>query len=95
MHVITQKRIWGAKALYPNESSALDTWYRIIRANDFLSFNCLKKVFPSVDKVGKYHVFNIGGNKLRLIAIIDYQYQKLFIKEILTHANYDKNKWNK
>ncbi|MCF6766219.1 type II toxin-antitoxin system HigB family toxin [Thiotrichales bacterium 19S3-7] len=95
MHVITQKRIWDAKVLYPTVSNALDGWYRIIKSNDFLSFNHIKKVFPSVDKVGKYHVFDIGGNKLRLIAVIDYKFKKLFIREILAHSEYDKNKWNK
>jgi len=38
-------------------------------------------------------VFNIGGNKARLIAAIHYNTQKLYIRAVLTHTEYDKNKW--
>lgn len=93
MHVITQLRIWEAKKRCPETSTALDEWYRIVKANTYDSYADLKKTFHSVDKVGKYHVFNIGGNKLRLIAIVDYRYNKLFIRQVLTHKEYDKNKW--
>ncbi|PIG93102.1 type II toxin-antitoxin system HigB family toxin [Gloeocapsopsis sp. IPPAS B-1203] len=40
-------------------------------------------------------VFNIGGNKYRLITFIDYTYQKVFIRYILTHSEYDKDDWKK
>lgn len=95
MHIITQQRIWKAQSIFPETSNALDDWYRIVKKNAYYSFNDLKQTFPSVDKVGEYHVFNIGGNKLRLIAIVDYRYNKLFIREILSHKDYDKNKWKK
>jgi mRNA interferase HigB len=93
MHIITQQRIWEAKKKYPESSSALDEWYRIVKANNYHSFSDLKATFPSIDKVGKYHVFNIGGNKIRLIAIVEYNFNKLFIRQILSHKEYDKNKW--
>lgn len=39
------------------------------------------------------HVFDIGGNKLRLIAIVHYRAQKVFIPHVLDHGEYDKGKW--
>lgn len=53
----------------------------------------MKKLFPATDKVGTQHVFDIGGNKLRLIAIVQYRAQKLFIQHVLDHREHDKNRW--
>jgi mRNA interferase HigB len=40
-------------------------------------------------------VFNIGGNKYRLITLVDYAYQKVFVRAILTHAEYDREDWKR
>lgn len=93
MHVITQSRIWAAKAKYPDAASALDGWYRVIKKNQFNNFAELKRSFNSVDKIGSVFVFDIGGNKIRLIATIHFQRKKVYIRNILTHKEYDKNQW--
>ncbi len=62
MHIITQKRIWEAKAKYPNSAQALDGWLRVAEKNNFSHFAELKKSFNSVDRVGDLYVFYIGGN---------------------------------
>lgn len=95
MHVITKRRIVEAKELYPECESALDGWLRVVKNNEFKSFADLKTTFNSVDKVGHLYVFNIGGNKLRLIASIHFDRQKLYIRDILTHKEYDKCDWRK
>lgn len=64
-----------------------------MKANNFNSFNELKVLFPHADQVGKLTVFNIAGNKVRLIAAVHYNTQKIYIRNILTHNEYDKNKW--
>jgi mRNA interferase HigB len=93
MHVVTQKRIWEAQEQYPEAATALDGWYRLIKANQFENFAQLKTLFSSVDKVNDQYVFDIGGNKLRLIAQILFDRKKVFIRAILTHKEYDKNQW--
>jgi len=50
-------------------------------------------VFASVDKVGEKYVFNIGGNKYRLVTTIAYQIQVMWVKGVLTHVEYDKGAW--
>jgi len=45
--------------------------------------------------VGNLVVFNIGGNKYRLIAAIHFNRHKLYIRDVLTHAEYDKERWKK
>lgn len=93
MHIISQKRIREAKAKWPHAATALDAWYRLAKAGSPSSFTEMKALFPATDKVGKFHVFDIGGNKIRLIAIVHYQPQKLYIQHILDHAEYDRGKW--
>jgi len=48
---------------------------------------------PSADGVGKYTVFNIKGNAYRLIVEINYRSRRLFLRHVLTHAEYDKGAW--
>lgn len=55
----------------------------------------VKQTYPHADAVGKCTVFNIKGNKYRLITKIDYRAQTVRIKRVLTHAEYDKEKWKK
>lgn len=93
MHVITRRRITEAKILFPQCASALRGWLKIIEENEFKNFAELKETFNSIDKVDDLYVFDIGGNKLRLIASIHFNRQKLYIRHILTHQEYDKNKW--
>lgn len=53
----------------------------------------MKAIFPSTDKVGPLHVFDVGGNKIRLIAWVSYPAQRIYIKHVLDHYEYDKGKW--
>ncbi len=75
--------------------NALADWYRSIKQNDFSNFAELRLIFSSADKVGKLTVFNIGGNKVSLIAAIHYNRKKVYIRAVLTHKEYDAEKWKK
>lgn len=69
---------------------ALSRWYNLIKMADCLSWNELKLFFNSVDNVGNDHyVFNIKGNKYRLIAVIFFQLKTVNICRICTHEEYD------
>jgi mRNA interferase HigB len=93
MRIITEKRIREAKLQWPHAATALDAWHRLIAGNSFSGFVALRQTFPTADLVGELHVFNIGGNKIRLIAGINYRAQILYIKHVLSHTEYDKGKW--
>lgn len=93
MHVITRKRLNEFAKLHPDTTNALAQWYRLVKQNQFASFVELREMFPSADQVGKLTVFNIGGNKARLIAAIHYNRQKIYIRAVLTHSQYDEEKW--
>jgi mRNA interferase HigB len=93
MHVITRKRLNEFAKLHPDTNNALSQWYGLVKGNEFASFVELREMFPSADQVGKLTVFNIGGNKVRLIAAIHYNRQKVYIRAVLTHSEYDEGKW--
>ncbi len=93
VHVITRKRLWEFAKKHKEAEEPLNTWYAIMSKTDFRSFAELKRAFGSVDKVEKFTVFDIGGNKFRLIAVFHYNRQKVYIRHVLTHAEYDRGKW--
>ncbi len=93
MHIITRKRLNDFVEKFPETKNALADWYRLMKRNDFDSIAEIREIFPSADKVGKLTVFNIGGNKIRLVAAIHYNRKKIYIRACLTHKEYDEGKW--
>ena len=93
VHVITRRRLKEFAARHKQAEGPLGAWYAIVAKTDFTSFAHLRQVFRSVDKVGKFTVFDIGGNKFRLIVAIHYNRKKVYIRHVLTHAEYDKGNW--
>ena len=93
MHIITQKALREFAASHPDVESALQHWYQLMKHGNFQTLVEVKAIFPSADQVDDFTVFNIGGNKVRLITNIRYNRQKVYIVAVLTHAEYNKNKW--
>ena len=93
MHVIAKLALVEFWTKYPDAKGPLEAWYRIMRREVFADFNALRKTFGSADYVDPFTVFNIGGNKYRLIAVIHYNRHKVYIREVLTHGEYDRDKW--
>ena len=95
VHVISYKAIREFKAARPDAGSALDNWYRVSRVCKWANFAEVKQALGSADWVKPYVVFNVAGNKYRLIAEINFRSQTLFIRHILTHQEYAEGKWKK
>jgi mRNA interferase HigB len=93
MHIITRRRLNEFAKKHPESKSALQNWYQNAKGKDFSSFAEIRKIFGSADQVGKLTVFNIGGNKFRLIAAIHYNRKIIYIRAVLTHVEYDKGNW--
>jgi len=93
MHVITRKLLNEFAEKFPDTSSALGRWYANVKNSAFANFAELRAAFPTADQVGKLTVFNIGGNKVRLIAAIHYNRRKVYVRAVLTHAQYDEGRW--
>jgi mRNA interferase HigB len=90
MHVIARKILIDFSQKHSNAKEPLERWWKICTKNDFYSFLDLKKTFGNADMVNRCMIFNIGGGKYRLIARINFRAQRMWIKYILTHDDYEK-----
>lgn len=93
MHVISKKALEAFWSKHPAARAPLEAWYRIVKASSFETFVEVKRSFNSADYVPPYTVFDVGGNNFRVIAVIHYNRQKLYIRDVLTHRAYDD--WSK
>ena len=93
MRIISRKALREFWEIYPDSEQPLEDWYRITRHAFWLNLAQTRGDFPHADSVGDCTVFNIGGNKYRLIAKIRYNKQRVYITHVLTHKEYDKEKW--
>ena len=95
MHVIAKPARVNFWHIHPDAQSPLEAWHQIMEASEFADFKALRSTFASADYVKGLTVFNIGGNRYRLIASIHYNRQKAYIRAVLTHAAYDRGDWKK
>jgi mRNA interferase HigB len=93
MHIISRKILRQFWQKYPDSETALIRWFKLMNLAELQNFEELRAVLPSADLVNNLIIFNIGGNKYRLIASIHFNRQKIYISHILTHSEYDKNQW--
>lgn len=93
MHIISKKALQQFWERHPDSKNSLSRWLKIMEKTNFASFNELRTAFPSADKVGDLIVFNIAGNKCRLIASVHFNRGKVYIRHVLTHPEYDKGAW--
>ena len=93
MLVISRKRLREFWAVHRDAEGPLRAWFAVARAVTWRSFSDLRRTIPTADGVGRCVVFNIGGNKYRLIAAIHFNRGKLYVRRVLTHAEYDRGGW--
>ena len=95
MHVISRKRLLEASEDHADLGVPLDVWYRLAKRARWKNLFEVRQTFPTADGVGRFTVFNIKGNSFRLITEINYQTGRIFIRSVLTHAEYSKEGWKK
>lgn len=93
MKLISNKALRDFSAKHSAAEIPLQNFRILVEKTRFTSFADLKMTFGSVDKVGERYVFNIAGNKYRLITAIAFAPQLFWVKAVLTHAEYDKGEW--
>jgi mRNA interferase HigB len=93
LHVISRKNLLEAAKVHADLAGPLDVWYRIARKARWRSLVEVRQLFPSADAVDRFTVFNLKGNAFRLITEINYHTGKIFLRRVLTHAEYSKEGW--
>lgn len=90
MRIISRKRLREFWQKYPEMEKSLAYWYRIAKKADWENLVDVGKDFPHADSVGVCTIFNVGGNKIRLVTKIFYPNKKVLIRFVMTHAEYDR-----
>ena len=93
LRVISRKAIVEFAKTHADSLPPLTSWYATVTEASWTNFAELRADFPSADQLGRRTVFNIGGNKYRLISRVNYRFQKVYVLAILTHAKYDEGRW--
>jgi mRNA interferase HigB len=95
MNASSKSELFEKASKYPDGTKALQYWFDVTRAAEWRNLEDIRQDFPATDLVGALAIFSIKGNRYRLIARMVFQYQRVFIKECLTHAEYSKGAWKR
>lgn len=95
MDVVGYDKITEFTRKYPDSRKSLNSWFQIASKAKWKNLAEVKQSYPHADLYLCCTIFNIRGNNYRLIALINYRTQGIQIQHILTHAEYDKDKWKK
>lgn len=90
MWIISPKRLDEFARAHPGSKKALDTWRKIADQAKWENWSDLARTFGAADRVGNCVVFDVGGNKYRLIGRVFFGSHKLYILKVMTHAEYDR-----
>lgn len=95
MHVISRKKLREAWTRLPALGAPLRAWLKVAETEEWTSFLDVRVRFRRADQVEKFTVFDILDNRYRLICVIHYDRGKVYVRHILTHAEYDRGRWKR
>lgn len=99
MRVVALKTLKEFWSIHKEAESSLKDWYNKVLHAEWKNTAEVKNTFGSVDQPcinnTTVSIFNIGGNKYRLVSVIHFNKQVLYIRGILTHSEYDTGEWKK
>jgi len=95
VHVISRKKLLEAAEKHAELGVPLDVWYRIAKKAEWKNLMDVRRELPAADAVEQFTVFNIKGNAYRLVTEINYRTGRIFLRHVLTHAEYSKGAWKK
>jgi mRNA interferase HigB len=93
MHLISAGKVKEAAAIYPDVEDVIKNFCKKVEKSTWQNLIEVQQDFRDAESVGNFTVFNIKGNKYRLILDIDYEIQVAYFKYFLTHSEYDKELW--
>jgi mRNA interferase HigB len=91
VRVISRKPLRDFAEAHSDAKAPLDAWYRIMKGREYASPHELREDFPTASFLGaRRTVFNIGGNKYRLVVDMRYDLGRVYVRHVLTHEEYDR-----
>ncbi len=73
----------------------LEEWFRKASELSASSFASLRQTFGSADYVDGFTLFDVGGNRYRIATVIHYDKQRMYVRQVMSHSEYDRNDWRK
>ncbi len=95
MNVISKPGLRKLTAKHPAAEIEAFDWYRVAASADWTCFADVRATVPSADMIGEVLVFNLGHNRYRLITTVYFPTREIYIKDLLTHKEYDREEWKK
>jgi mRNA interferase HigB len=95
VRLIRRERLAQFIGDHKDAATSLNAWAKAVESRDFKHLVDLKSTLGSADYVKPYVVFDIAGNKYRLIALINFRLGIASVEWVLTHAEYDQGKWRR
>ena len=89
MRVISRRKLREFWERYPDAEQPLKAWFSEASNAEWNNFAEVRQMYGSADRVGERIVFNIGGNKYRLVVLADFRRHGLLIRFVGTHKDYD------
>lgn len=93
MRIISKKALLQFAEKHPEGKIALLSWHKVVKSASWDSFADIRLTFRTADIYQDCVIFNVGGNKFRVIAKARYRTKRVYIRFVLTHSDYDKNSW--
>ena len=93
LRVISRRRLREFWDQHEDSAKPLRAWYKVARVASWASVAEVRRTYPHADPVNNCTVFNVGGNKYRLIVRIHYEWQRIYVRRVLTHQEYNKDDW--
>ncbi len=91
MRIISRKALLEFGGKHADAQGPLDAWYRIVKGREYRSPHELRADFPKASFLGaRRTIFNIGGNKYRLVVDMRYDLGRVYVRDVLTHEEYDR-----
>ena len=93
MHIISKRPLRDFWRKHPDAQEPLENWFKEMTRSRSISMAQIRGVYPHCDIYGDCFIFNIGGNKYRLVVKINFEKQMVYVRHILTHKEYDREAW--
>lgn len=93
MRIISEKRIREFWQQRPEAEKAMREWIKTVRRADWSNPSDVRKTFNHADNYGCCVIFDVGGNKFRIIGKIAYGFRIVYIRSVMTHQQYDEKRW--
>lgn len=96
MNVISKSNLLkNLAARHPETIPVLARWWKFAKRAQWQGLHEVRRDFPSADQVGNVLIFDVLGGNYRLITRVSYRVQRIFVKALLTHREYERKEWMK